>query len=153
MACYKDRPPGGSSHRFSREISQFGTVCAMDVQCENWAQPRFRVRRLMSRAPRLKPNTAPKKAAVSMMPGEEPGAVRENRADVYARESVQKASRRYIGGEPLWRLCHDSGCKIRKSRLLGGKSRHSAFPPGRYGPGGSWQPLFAGIEKLIDQVF
>ncbi len=32
-----------------------------------------------------------------MTTGEEPGVVRENRADVYASESVQKASRRYMG--------------------------------------------------------
>jgi hypothetical protein len=32
-----------------------------------------------------------------MMPGEEPGVERENRAHVYASESVQKASRRYMG--------------------------------------------------------
>lgn len=62
---------------------------------------RLRVRRLMSRAPRLKPNTAPKSAAVSMMPGEEPGVVREKRAEVYASESVQKASRTYMGKPPL----------------------------------------------------
>jgi hypothetical protein len=47
--------------------------------------------------PRLKPRTAPRSAAASMVPGEEPGAVREKRADVYASERVQKASRTYIG--------------------------------------------------------
>jgi hypothetical protein len=51
---------------------------------------------LISMAPRLKPMTAPKNAAVSMVPGEEPGTVREKRAAVYAKERVQKASRMYI---------------------------------------------------------
>ena len=123
-------------------MTQFGTVCAMNVQSENWAQPRLRVRRLMSRAPRLKPNTAPKKAAVSMMPGEDLGVVRENRANVYARESVQKASRRYMGGEPLWRLCHDSGCKIKEISTVESKSRHS-LPPGRYKLVAAWRAEFA----------
>jgi hypothetical protein len=42
-----------------------------------------------------------------MVPGEEPGAVREKRADVYASERVQKASRTYIGGYLSQRLCHE----------------------------------------------
>jgi hypothetical protein len=57
--------------------------------------------------PRLKPRTAPSSAAASRVPGEEPGAVREKRADVYASERVQKASRTYIGGYLSQRLCHE----------------------------------------------
>jgi len=64
---------------------------------KNCAQLRLRVRRLMSMPPRLKPMTAPKNAAVRMVPGEEPGTVREKRAAVYASERVQKASRMYMG--------------------------------------------------------
>jgi len=51
---------------------------------------------LISMAPRLKPKTAPRNAAVRMVPDEEPGTVREKRAAVYASDRVQKASRRYI---------------------------------------------------------
>jgi hypothetical protein len=51
--------------------------------------------------PRLKPRAAPSTAAATVVPGEEPGAVREKRAAVYASERVQKASRTYIRGIPL----------------------------------------------------
>jgi hypothetical protein len=42
-----------------------------------------------------------------MVPGEEPGVVREKRAAVYASERVQKASRTYIGEYLSRRLCHE----------------------------------------------
>ena len=47
-----------------------------------------------------RPNTiaAPSTAAVNMVLGEEPAVLREKSADVYARETVQKASRTYIEG-------------------------------------------------------
>jgi hypothetical protein len=49
-----------------------------------------------------------------MVPGEEPGAVREKRAAVYASERVQKASRTYIGGYLSQRLCHEFTPELKK---------------------------------------
>jgi hypothetical protein len=44
---------------------------------------------------------------VSVVLVAEPGVLRENRADVYASERVQKASRTYMGEYLLERLCHE----------------------------------------------
>lgn len=67
--------------------------------------------------PRLKPRIAPNRAAVTIIPGVERGVVRENRADVYASERVQKASRKYNVGPPGKIISHtraarpDDECK------------------------------------------
>jgi hypothetical protein len=61
----------------------------------------------MSIPPKPKPSIAPSSAAVSVVLVAEPGALRENRAAVYASERVQKASRTYMGDYLLERLCHE----------------------------------------------
>jgi hypothetical protein len=45
-----------------------------------------------------------------MIPGEEPGVVRENRAAVYASDRVQKANRKYMG-EPTGRIISQPPCE------------------------------------------
>jgi hypothetical protein len=101
-------------------------------------QPRLRVRRLMSMPPRLKPRTAPNSAAVIMMPGDEPGVVRENRTAVYASERVQKASRKYMG-EPADEIisqpateCHSKGkTSINVQNGVGGRMSNLVTGAGR----------------------
>lgn len=46
--------------------------------------------------PRLKPSTAPSRAAVNKVLGEEPPVPRDKRTEVYAMAKVQKASRMYM---------------------------------------------------------
>jgi hypothetical protein len=53
-----------------------------------------------------------------MVPGEEPGAVREKRAAVYASERVQKASRTYMG-DTSHRDCATNSLRIEESLALG----------------------------------
>ena len=71
----------------------------------------------MSMPPRLKPRAAPSTAAATMVPGEEPGAVREKRAAVYASESVQKASLTYMG-DTSYRDCAMNLPRIEESLLI-----------------------------------
>jgi hypothetical protein len=48
-----------------------------------------------------------------MMPGEEPLVPREKRTEVYAKDKVQKAKRKYMG-EPPGKIVSRTRCKLQK---------------------------------------
>ena len=70
-------------------------------------QLRLRVARLANIPPRLKPKTAPKKAAVNITLSVEPPLPRAKMKAVYAPATVQKASRRYMTSPPLEEFSHE----------------------------------------------